>query len=86
MKTTVKNLDKGTYGMTANTKKLLVEIVGMNDKRYFNQKLTANKTKLLIEPKGDNTYKVTQFLSRHSMISAGKYESEQVYNVQLVTK
>lgn len=86
MKTSVKNLDKGTYGMTANMKKLLVEIVEMNDTKYFNNKMKVNKTKMMIEPQGDNKYKVTEYNNRPSLLSGGTYTTESIFNVQLITK
>ncbi len=55
MKTTVKNIDKGTYGMTANMKKLLVDVVNMNDEKYFNVKLKVNNTSMTITPTGNKT-------------------------------
>jgi len=86
MKTTVKNLDKGTYGMTANMKKLLVQILELNNPKCFNAKFKANRTKLMIEPTGDNTYKVTEYMNRPSMLTGGSYEKENIYNVQVTTK
>lgn len=85
MKTIVKNLDKGTYGMTANMKKLLVEVLKMNDPRCFNAKFKANRTQMMIESKGDNIYKVTEYDNRHAL-TGGTYVSETVYNVQVITK
>lgn len=79
MKTSVKNLDKGTYGMTANLKKLLVQILEMNNPKCFNAKFTANRTKMMIEPQGDNKYKVTQY-------STYRHNPDLVYNVEVVTK
>ena len=79
MKTTVKNLDKGTYGMTANMKKLLVEIVGLNDSKYFGRKLKVNRTEMLIESLGNNKYKVTEF-TRYA------YQTNPIYNVEISSK
>lgn len=79
MKTIVKNLDKGTYGMTANLKKLLVKILEMNDPRCFNAKFKANRTSLMIEPIGDNKYRVTEY-------SLHRHNPDLVYNVEVVTK
>ena len=79
MKTTVKNLDKGTYGMTANMKKLLIQIIELNNPKCFNAKFKANRTTLMIEPKGDNTYKVTEY-------TKVAYAKELVYNVKVITK
>ena len=78
MKTSVKNLDKGTYGMTANMKKLLIEIVGLNDSKYFNNKMKVNRTVMMIEPLGDNKYKVTEYTT--------KYNPDLVYNAEVITK
>jgi len=79
MKTTVKNLDKGSYGMTANLKKLLVQIIELNNPKCFNAKFKANRTTLTIEPKGDNTYRVTEHLKNTT-------QKEIVHNVQVITK
>ena len=78
MKTIVKNLDKGTYGMTANMKKLLVQILEMNDPRCFNVKFKANRTQMMIEPLVDNKYRVTEYTT--------KYNPDLVYNVEVITK
>lgn len=86
MKTSVKNLDKGTYGMTANMKKLLVEIVGMNEAKYFNNKIKVNRTVMRIDPRGGNKYKVTEYNNRPSLLSGGTYTTESIFNVQLITK
>tara|TARA_B110000093_G_C12765512_1_gene324373 strand:+ start:310 stop:570 length:261 start_codon:yes stop_codon:yes gene_type:complete len=86
MKTTVKNLDKGTYGMTANMKKLLVHIIELNNPKCFNAKIKANRTKLMIEPQGNDIYKVTEYMNRPSMLTGGSYEKENTYNVQVITK
>jgi hypothetical protein len=86
MKTIVKNLDKGTYGMTANMKKLVLNVIGMNNPEYFGRKIKANKTNMTIEPTGDNTYRVTEHLNRPSLISGGTYEKTFTYNIEVVTK
>lgn len=79
MKTTVKNLDKGTYGMTANMKKLLVDVVNMNDEKYFNVKLKVNNTSMTITPTGNNTYKVVE----HTKYI---HQPDLTYNVEIATK
>lgn len=86
MKTSVKNLDKGTYGMTANMKKLLVQVLELNNPKCFNAKFKANRTQMMIEPQGDNKYKVTEYMNRPSLLSGGTYTTESVFNVQVITK
>ena len=84
-KTIVKNLDKGTYGMTANMKKLLVEVVGLNDSKYFNNKMKVNRTVMMIEPLKDNKYKVTEYETKPSILG-GTHTTESIFNVELATK
>ena len=79
MKTTVKNLDKGTYGMTANMKKLLVDVVNMNDEKYFNVKLKVNNTSMTITPQGDNKYRVVE----HTRYI---HQPDLTYNVEIISK
>jgi len=82
MKTQVRKLEQNS-DMTANMKKLFLEVI--KDPKHFGRKLNVNKTRMMVESTGDNTYKVTEYLNRPS-VSGGTYEKEFVYNVEVVSK